>query len=261
MKNNLQRLDALLADLDALSYGDETALDALVRRADMYVRKMYGEESTEIADLRAIQFFPLFTTPGGGDRPYIDAFQRGRAQLGNLIKTLREDQELDTNEVRSTESEANTSFSKSVFIVHGHDEEPKQAVARVLETLGMNPIILHEQPNKGRTIIEKFTDHSDVGFAIVLLTPDDLGRSKDGAEAPRARQNVIFELGFFLGKLGRDRVVALYRPADGFELPNDYSGVVYIQYGSNIAWNFQVAQELQAAGYDIDFNKLSRARR
>src|SRR5690606_22859595 len=105
-------------------------------------------------------------------------------------------------------------FSNKIFIVHGHDEEIKQAAARVLEKLGFDAIILHEQANKGRTVIEKFVDYSDVGFAVVLLTPDDIAYSKRVTPEDakfRARQNVILELGYFLGKLGRERVFVLFR--------------------------------------------------
>jgi hypothetical protein len=103
--------------------------------------------------------------------------------------------------------------SKDIFIVHGHDEAAKPAVARFIEHLGLHPIILHEQADRGRTIIEKFEHHSDVGFAVVLLTPDDMGHPKDEPPKsnPRARQNVIFELGFFFGMLNCSRVCALLK--------------------------------------------------
>ena len=98
-------------------------------------------------------------------------------------------------------------------MVHGHDEETKQSVARTIERLGLESVILQEQPNQGRTIIEKFEDYADVGFAVVLLTEDDLGASNKEPQnlRPRARQNVVFELGFFVGRLGRARSVRCTR--------------------------------------------------
>ena len=95
-----------------------------------------------------------------------------------------------------------------VFVVHGRDDGTKQTIARFLETLGLKPVVLHEQANIGRTIIEKFEEHAQVGFAVVLLTPDDVGAFRDdkNKQKPRARQNVIFEFGYFIGKLGRKRV-------------------------------------------------------
>lgn len=114
-----------------------------------------------------------------------------------------------------------------VFIVHGRDETAKEKVARFLEGLGLESILLHEQPNKGRTIIEKFEDHSSrADFAIILLTPDDVGglASESSDISPRARQNVIFEMGFFFGKLGKGNVCALY---EGVEQPSDLRGIIH----------------------------------
>ncbi len=101
---------------------------------------------------------------------------------------------------------------RRVFIVHGHDEGPREAIARFLERNGFEVIILHEQPNKGRTLIEKFEANSDVGFAVVILTADDTGGVHNGEQRPRARQNVLLELGYFIGKLGRKRVCAIESP-------------------------------------------------
>ena len=149
--------------------------------------------------------------------------------------------------------------NNNVFIVHGHDEAMKEAVARTVEKLGLNAIVLHEKPNQGKTIIEKFTEYSEVGFAIVLLSPDDISSSQhDLSEKKsfRARQNVIFELGFFVGKLGRDRVISLYRQTEGFEIPSDYSGVVFIPFDEYHRWQLDIIRELKAAGYKLDANKL-----
>ena len=146
-----------------------------------------------------------------------------------------------------------------IFIIHGHDEAMKQTVARTLEKLGLTPVILHEQPNIGRTIIEKFTDYSDVSFAIALLSPDDIAYPKSAnpkQAKSRARQNVILELGFFLGKLGRNRVVALFKQNDNFEMPSDYSGVLFVSYEENNRWQFDLLRELKACGYKVDANKL-----
>ena len=157
----------------------------------------------------------------------------------------------------------NMASSNKVFVVHGHDEEMKQAAARTLTTLGLDPVILHEQPNQGRTIIEKFEDSSDVGFAVVLLSPDDMAYSagveyKKAKPRPRARQNVVAEMFYFMGKLGRHRIFALCKQAEGFELPSDYQGVVYTPYDAAGKWRFDLAQELKAAKYDVDANKLLR---
>jgi predicted nucleotide-binding protein len=147
--------------------------------------------------------------------------------------------------------------SKKVFIVHGHAEAPREAVARFLEQLGLAPIILHEHANQGRTIIEKFEAHSDVGFAIVLLTPDDHGGRQGKKQYPRARQNVILELGYFIGRLGRAQVCAL--KAGDIELPSDILGIAWTPLDSGGAWKQRLAKELDAAGYHLDWNKVMRA--
>lgn len=139
------------------------------------------------------------------------------------------------------------SHEDSVFIVHGRDNSVKEKVAGFLKELGMNPIILHEQPNKSRTIIEKFEDHSsNVKYAVVLLTPDDLGglRSKPEERLPRARQNVVFEMGYFFGSLGRRRVCALLSPE--VERPSDIDGITYIPLDQRDEWKGSLVRELKA---------------
>ncbi len=149
-------------------------------------------------------------------------------------------------------------ISKQVFIVHGHDGEAKESVARFLSTIGFTPIILHEQPNKGRTIIEKVEAFSEVGFAVVLLTPDDEGKAKGANQfETRARQNVLFELGYFIGCLGRDRVCALLR--DEVKIPSDFEGVVWEKMDSGNSWKQALGKELEAAGYEIDWNQVMRS--
>jgi predicted nucleotide-binding protein len=142
-----------------------------------------------------------------------------------------------------------------VFVVHGHDDALRSEVCRTLEKLGLEPIVLFEQADKGRTIIEKFEEHSDVAYAVVLVTPDDEGRLRGEKQiSPRARQNVIFELGFFYGKLSRQRVCAILK--EGVEFPSDISGVIYKKADAAGAWKFELAKEMKAAGLEIDFNKL-----
>lgn len=141
-------------------------------------------------------------------------------------------------------------YPRRVFVVHGHDGEAREAVARFMEKLDFEVIVLHEQANRGRTIIEKFEEHADVGFAIVLLTPDDLGSSKDGEPQFRARQNVILELGYFFGKLGRERVMALKR--GDLEIPSDFLGVVYTVFDEQGGWKEALVRELRAAEYAVD---------
>ncbi|EIT7136920.1 nucleotide-binding protein [Vibrio parahaemolyticus] len=143
-----------------------------------------------------------------------------------------------------------------VFIVHGHDDAAQTKAARFVEKLGLEAIILHEKASSGRTIIEKIEHYSNVGFAIVLYTPDDIGNAKSKADElnGRARQNVVFEHGYLIGKLGRENVAALVEQP--IELPNDISGVVYINIDEAAAWQLQLAKEMKQSGYNIDMNDL-----
>lgn len=148
-------------------------------------------------------------------------------------------------------------MSNKVFIVHGHDGEARETVARFLGKIGFDPIILNEQPNRGRTIIEKVEANSDVGFAVVLLTPDDEGCAKGSAMEPRARQNVLLELGYFIGRLGRDKVCALKRGQ--VEIPSDFAGVIWEDMDAANGWKQALGRELEAAGHPIDWNRVMRS--
>ncbi len=165
-------------------------------------------------------------------------------------------------EIGAQESETNSekprsvAMSNGVFVVHGHDEGAREAVARFLEKLDLEPIILHERPNKGRTLITKFREESkDIGFAVVLMTPDDHGAKAGKSDTrPRSRQNVVFELGFFIGALGPERVAALVK--GNIERPSDFDGVVYIDLDAADGWKQKLGKELRAAGFEIDWNKV-----
>lgn len=154
----------------------------------------------------------------------------------------------------ATQNRLTMPISNKVFVVHGHDEGARESVARFLEKMDFQAIILHEQANQGRTVIEKVEAHGDVGFAVVLLTPDDEGCAKGKPLEPRARQNVLLELGYFIGRLGRDRVCALKRGE--VEIPSDFAGMVWVPMDSSSGWKLALAKELKAAGHTVDMNKV-----
>lgn len=141
-----------------------------------------------------------------------------------------------------------------VFIVHGRDDLAKIDVARFVERLGFEAVILHEQASSGQTIIEKIEANTNVGFAVVLYTPCDVGGVVDGPQQSRARQNVVFEHGYLIGKLGRHNVSALVK--GDVEIPNDISGVVYVPLDQYGAWRVALAKELRTAGYPVDMNRV-----
>lgn len=160
---------------------------------------------------------------------------------------------------KQNESTENTKSKKidknKIFIVHGHDNEAKQEVARFIEKIGFEPIILHEQASGSKTIIEKIEAYSDVGFGVVLYSPCDIGSKNIDPPAlkGRARQNVVFEHGFLIGKLSRSNVCPLVK--GDVETPNDISGIVYTSM-DNTDWKVELAKELRAAGYPVDMNKV-----
>lgn len=148
------------------------------------------------------------------------------------------------------------SKSNHVFLVHGHDTALLETTARFLEKIGLQPIILKEQADGGRTIIEKFEDHAEqASYAVALLTPDDYGSANDEKSTRhRARQNVILELGYFAGALGRNRVCALKK--GDLELPNDILGVLWKSVDETDAWKLELAKELRHAGLPVDASAL-----
>jgi predicted nucleotide-binding protein len=193
----------------------------------------------------------------------LDVFMRedGRSCIA-FIDSLLEDVKNGEFELRAvkitqptTKKIKKSSEKKRVFVVHGRDELLKTKVARFIERLGLESVVLHEQANKGMTIIEKIEASTDVDFAIVLYTPDDRGNLAEPALQnqlnERARQNVVFEHGYLISKLGRAHVVPLL--CGRVEIPSDISGVVYVD-DSN--WEVDIAKEMLAVGYEIDFNKL-----
>jgi predicted nucleotide-binding protein len=171
-------------------------------------------------------------------------------------------------------------LSKNIFIVHGRDHEPMKELKAMLYEFGLDPIVLHEQPSGSRTIVEQLEKHSDVGYAFVILTPDDVGClsdefnmnvaiflevCKDSQKAnqateqfkeiirtlqTRARQNVVLEFGYFIGLLTRDRVCCLLK--GNVEKPSDMDGIVYLSFRNSVEEiRLKIMKELNKAGYEI----------
>lgn len=162
---------------------------------------------------------------------------------------VAEHQEMNNAKI-SKEEFVITYDKKSVFIVHGHDDDAITKIENFLRKMELTPIILRDQASMGKTIIEKLENYTDVGFAIVLYTPCD--EMNDGKF--RARQNVVIEHGYLMGKIGRNRVASLVKGE--VETPGDISGVVYIQMDSGKQWEHELVKELKAAGYSADANSI-----
>lgn len=219
-----------------------------------FLEKAFGRHSPNIRSVMDVGKYGAFPWNAGAqwwENHFATSLQTQKRKLEGLRELLRTELQLSGGEVPTLAEPT----GHKIFLVHGHDDRALHETARFLEKLEQKIIILREQPNKGRTLIEKFEDYSDVGFAIVLLTPDDKGGPKNvGASElkSRARQNVVFELGYFIGRLGRNRVCALY--LEGVEIPSDYSGVLYTKLDSSGAWRLEIAKELKAAALPVDMN-------
>jgi predicted nucleotide-binding protein len=220
-----------------------------------YLEKAFGANSPNVTAITSVGKYGSFPMNAGNEwweRHRAESLQSQLAKLNGLIELLVTEKELQSGHSIAVPASAR---GHKIFLVHGHDALALQETARFLEKLDQEVIILREQPNRGRTVIEKFEDYADVGFAVVLLTPDDRGGTTAepfDQQKHRARQNVVFELGYFIGRLGRNRVCALYRP--GVEIPSDYSGVLYEELDEKGAWRLQLAKELRAAGLPVDMN-------
>jgi len=182
----------------------------------------------------------------------------------NLLKALETVAATIENDVygelkKERSSPKSVSLSNKVFIVHGHDQGLKTDVERFVREIGLTPIVLHREADQGATIIEKFEKHSDVGYAFILLTPDEISYTVDQAKIKdterkveyRARPNVIFEFGYFVGKLGRSRVCCLHKGK--VVIPSDLDGLVYKKIDNSIdSEAYSIIKELKAAGYKIN---------
>lgn len=229
-----------------------------------YLVRTFGSDSPNVnAALHAQGDGGLYF--GMEDNEYADLMKSGLSNKIKILESCIEQLETDIRLNTKAPHEADdtqmpeASFTNKVFVVHGHNHGVKETVARFLERLDLEPVILHEKANSGRTIIEKFSDYADVQFAVVLLTADDEGKARGSTENPqlRARQNVILELGYFLGRLGRARVCALYE--SGVEVPSDYQGVLFLPLDSSDRWKFDLVRELRATGFLVDANRIFSA--
>lgn len=157
-------------------------------------------------------------------------------------------------DLSKNESTVKDISNNKVFIVHGHDEKMKNQLEIFLNEIGLEPVVLHREADEGLTVIEKFEKHSDVGYAFILLTPDDIAYpvNFEDKKEKRARQNVVFEFGYFVSKLGRNRVCCLYKR--GVTIPTDIAGLLYKDIEENVEEKaFSILKDIKAAGYKINY--------
>jgi predicted nucleotide-binding protein len=285
MRRGKQGMDAVPPRRPTLTvprHEAEEKLNAQIRQGELLVNRESRRTERELQNLRddsttweeytatvlrsvfdtdeyAAEFSRFISTMSYPDMPMDERWEQDRDAVAEKLRRLRSITlrlPMIAEPAPAHTSDRKTVIdSRAVFVVHGHDKALKESVARLLEKLALKPVILHEQPNMGRTVIEKFEAHSVVGFAVVLLTPDDIGGMASAPDKlnPRARQNVVLELGYFLGKLGRARVCAIYE--GDVEIPSDIHGVLYIPYDAGGGWRLRLATEIKAAGIDVDLNQ------
>lgn len=254
-----ERLKGIINEIDDLiSHHARSSAPAFISwytKTERFLIRVYGEKSYEHKEFLGTSFTPgVWNLNDEAEELRLaisrcsDGLRSCKAVFSVYLEEMAEEQQA----VSKANTRQGAFDTGKVFIVHGHDGTLQQSVARLIEKQGINAIILAEQANRGRTIIEKFEDYADVGGAICLFTSDDFGRAKkDADDKPRARQNVVLETGYFMGRLGRDHVVLL--ADNGVEMPSDLSGVVYTNTGN---WQFELLKELKEMGYSVDLNKL-----
>lgn len=246
-QNKLRKLYNEIDELKNKDSSSDSDFKAWKTDVQLCLSGLYGENSIQFKNFNSRHFSPM-VIGGNTDwhKPYVRDLETTKKEFERYIGDF--------------EDESETAYAKDkritnnkVFIVHGHDGELKEKVARRLEQQGIEAIILSEQANRGKTIIEKLEAYSDVHAAIILFTSDDLGAAKEEKENEkyRARQNVVFESGYFMGYLGRENIIMI--ADENVEIPGDLSGMVYTTRDS---WEFEMLKELNAAGMKVNMNKL-----
>lgn len=202
--------------------------------------------SVSITEIKEIQYGKCICLSNGGK---INCYNSGKYSV----------QGKSQDQVKAILEGSAETNNRKIFVVYGHDEIARTQLEALLRRWDLEPIILDQQASGGQTIIEKLEEYgSDVGYAIVLATPDDDGKAKsETAYKSRVRQNVVLELGMFLAKLGRERVAILLKEAADFEKPSDIQGLVYIPFQNKVdEVAISLIRELSRLGYKIDATKI-----
>jgi len=250
IKRQIDQIDGLLQ----LNYNDPE-----VRKWDNVTEQIlvnsFGKPHDNLSDFQAARYggVMIIGDDYNSQREYLENIQECRKLLEGFIEQLEMFTQPTETAIPEGKTKTEKQRSKSIFIVHGHDDQAKSELALIISRLGFEPVILHEKANEGMTVIEKLEKYSEVGYSFIILTPDDVGAKTDQKDnlQLRARQNVVFEFGLFVGKLGRNRVCALYK--GDIELPSDLHGLVYIPFQSSVnEIQLDIVKELRAAGYDVN---------
>ena len=252
MRNILDKIETLKTEIAGIETGDKISMQAAIQKANLYIENVFGIVNSYRRKIDEINFQSI-------DNIYTNVYtekdwEDGKRAFQKLLDLVMEDIEINKmNSLKENTRRQGHMKSKDIFIVHGHDSSLKYNVSSWLSSRALQPIVLHEMANCGtNAILQKIEKYSDVSCAIILMTADDLGKVKDSDNLqPRARQNVVFEAGYFCGKLGSDRVIILYE--EGGDLPGDLGGCVYIVADEHDGWREKVLKEFKAMRIEFEF--------
>ena len=256
----LQRVLAAIPNLQQLSR-DSPEFEKWHRDTKVAISNTFEDAPSKLKDFADIRYsLSAFVIDGTPESQFQEAYVRGLDSAAAILMSMIDEVEeyWEANGQGRERSEASDKTQRintnQVFVIHGRDHGTRDTVTRFLEKLDLEVVILQEQPDQGHTVIEKFEKYAQCDFAIALFTPDDIGGHNDDDHLqPRARQNVIFEFGYFIGKFGRHRVRALVKGNP--EIPSDYSGVLYIPIDDLGSWKVALVREMKGAGFTIDANR------
>jgi len=227
--------------------------DTLKIEAEIFIASIFGEE-----ELKRYRGLPKIKgVILGQPINYEEELKEYKNEISKIISKLKGYNNI-YNDLNMKTKNKEENFDK-IFIVHGHNETMKQSIARLIEKQKIESVILHEKPNKGKTIIEKFELNADVGSAVVIFSGDDYGYEKNidkDKAILRPRQNVIFEMGYFIGKLGREKVICIFEENIDIDVLSDYKGIIYIPYDTKGVWKYSLGKELKEIGFNFDLNKI-----
>ena len=263
IKRKIQLLDQ---QIEAAKNGYPDNFSEWENTTDVVLRTLFGEAGATTSRFRDIRYSPSMWVDGTDFAPYqVEGVQEAISLLKAAKTEIEISAELqqgkaaqEVEEIIEVKDKGEAS-GKRIFIVHGHDGEHKHELARFLQSVtGHEPVILHEQSNRGAVLIEKLEANAETtGFAVVLMSADDTGKGNIEEEyKPRARQNVVFELGFFIAALGRENVAVLMAP--GVEEPGDVTGLVYTPLDPGGAWKLALIQEISDAGIEVNWQALAK---
>jgi predicted nucleotide-binding protein len=250
--------ERLKAEFQALQVKDEAGRTRLTNELENVVRAILDHAAAEryVKQIKDVSFYPIASFGGGPDMTPT-SWPKGAAKLVGLIEGIEHSVKFSGTLKRAATTHKKMDY---VFIVHGHDHPMLHEIEAFVQRIGIRPVVLMEEASRGDTVIEKFKRYSEVPFAIVLLSPDDVGRAasdKPGTEKPRPRQNAVLEAGFFIGRLGRENVTIVVdaeRDAEA-EYPSDLAGVVTIHYRPSGDWKTRLMRELKASDIEHDPSK------